>query len=139
MSERLAFVQCVDDPRDLPVVICFPEEFAEIRVAFRIQQAQAGKVALLAELFGRRRQEHEAFGMRRQFLDGRIFPADPRGRPLHVVSLVDDEHVPARLHRLLEPRAVSGDEPAAAENELGVQERIGVLVVLLDRAHRSSS
>ena len=109
------------------------DELAEIMEPRRVQQPQAREVAGHSQLLRRRGEQQEIGRFPAEGFDHRVVTADRVRRPAEMMGLVDDDHIPAGIKRLLEPLFIPGEETPAREDELVVEERIGLRVGRLDR------
>ena len=129
-----AFEQVLGDRGDLAVTLLFGQEALIVVEAFRVQQPQAGKVALVAELIrGGGQQQHagDLFGQR---LDDLVGAARRLVVPLQVVGLVDDQQIPGGGVGLVETGALLAQPLQAADHQLLGFERILGVVCRLDAA-----
>ena len=84
------------------------------------------------ELLGGGGQKQEAFVLSGEGFDGLIDRAGSRFSPFQVVGFIDDEEVPACFDGLLQTDRGVRQERCGAEDELVIQEGIGVRLVLVD-------
>ena len=113
-------------------MVAFLQKRLQVRIAGRIQEAQAGEVALGAELLGRGGEQQQGRGGRGEAFDEGVLGAGGVGRPLQVVGLVDDKQVPAGSHGLLSARRVVCEKGDAADDQLAVQKGVGLGLVAFD-------
>ena len=115
------------------VGVGFFEKGIEIRVAVRIEQAQAGEVAGGSELLGRGGEQQQRRDFRGERLDHGIVRGGLAGRPFEVVGFIHDEQIETRRLRL---RGCAPDwsvrKSGGGEDELGIKERIGFRVMGFD-------
>ena len=88
----------VGDRREMGFLL---DEAVEVIEAFRVEQSQAREMAFPAKLFRRRGQQQHRIDARRELGDDAVLRADIVARPVQVMRLVDDQHVPAGVQRLL--------------------------------------
>ena len=125
LGRQTAFVeQFLHRFSDRAIVFALGTEGGKVVETVGVEQAQAGEVAVLAELFRRRGEQQHARDDLGQLLDQRIFGAGLFFVPDQVVGFVDHHQVPAGgeqrvLGLLVVDQPFQGDQ-----RQLGILERV---------------
>jgi hypothetical protein len=128
-----AIEEAVDGFGDALVVVGFLAVGFEVCVAVGVEQAEAGEVAFGPELLRGGGEQEEARDARGEGLDEGILGAWGEGMPGEVMGLIDDEQIPPGLERLFGPAGLGAEEGEAAEDELAIEEGIGIGLGGFDR------
>lgn len=131
-AEFAGLLDAVDGLGDFFVVAGFLNEVGEVGVAVGVEEAEAGEVAVGTELLGGGGEEEEAWGLGGEFFDDLVVGAGGVGVPFEVVGLIDDEEVPGGFEGLGGAFFRCGEKVEAGEDELGVEEGVGGVVVGFD-------
>ncbi len=131
-TEFAGIEDAVDGLGDFLVVRGFLDEVGEVGVAVWVEEAEAGEVAVGAQLLGRGGEEEEAFDFGGELLDDLVFGAGLVGVPLEVVGFVNDEEIPAGFEDLGGAGFGGGEKGEAGEDELGIEEGVDAFVVVLN-------
>ena len=132
LSQFIARMQCAGNRSNLRVMLGLGLIRGEIRVAVWIKQAQAREMAFGPKLFGRGSEQQQALGLLADGLDEFIFVADFGFAPFEVMSLIDNQQIPAGVLGLFGAFGVGGEEIDAAEDELIIEERVLIRQAFLD-------
>jgi hypothetical protein len=131
-TEFAGVEDAVDGLGDFLVVGGFLDEVGEVGVAVGVEEAEAGEVAVGAELLGSGGKEEKALDFGGELFDDLVFGAGLVGVPLEVVGFVNDEEIPAGFEDLGGAGFGGGEEGEAGEDELGIQEGVDAFVVVFD-------
>ncbi|MNZ96722.1 hypothetical protein D3C78_1159280 [compost metagenome] len=96
----------------------FGDKILVIVETVRIQQAQAGEVALLAELFRGGGQQQHAGNVLSQLFDDLILAAWCLFAPGQVVGFIDHQQIPLGVGQLFQAQLVATDEVQRADHQL---------------------
>ena len=117
-AQGLAIQQLLRGAGDLTIGLLLGEEGVVVVETLGVEQAQTGKVALVAQLIrGRGQQQHarHLFGQRFHHFIGtarRLFA------PLQMVRFVDNQQIPLGFQHLLEATTLLAQEVEAADHQL---------------------
>ena len=78
------------------------------------------------ELFRSRGEKQQPRGFSAQLFDDRVLRAGALGRPVQVMRLIHNQHVPSGGKRLLGSLLAVGEQGDAAKDQLGFQEWVAV-------------
>ncbi len=129
-----AFEQMLGDCGHLAIALLLGQEAFVVVEAFRIQQPQAGEVALVTELIRGRGQQQHSGGLFGQSLDDLVGATRGFVVPLQMVGLVDNQQIPGGGVDLVEAGALLAQPLQTADHQLFGFERIFGIVRRLDAA-----
>ena len=122
------------------VVLLLFNKLSEIMETVRVEQAQAGEVALHPELFRRRGEQQNARHALGQLFNSLIFAAWRVFAPHQMVRFIDDHQVPFGIAQVLQALLAAAHEVQRADNQLfgfervnGVVLRFGVALIVKQR------
>ena len=118
IAQGLAFQQLLRGAGDLAIGLLLGEEGLVVVETLRIEQAQTGKVALVAQLIrggGQQQHARHLFGQRFHHFVG---AAGGIFAPLQMVCFVDNQQIPLGFQHLLEATTLLAQEVEAADHQL---------------------
>src|SRR6188474_545975 len=111
---------------DVAIVLVFLEKYFQVVEPIRVEKAKACEVPGHPKLFRSRGKKQQPRGFSAQLFDDRVRRACARGRPVQMMRLIHNQHVPSGGEGLLGSLLAVGEQGDAAKDQLRLQEWVAV-------------
>src|SRR4030095_11135708 len=111
---------------NVAIVLVFLEKGFQVVEPIRIEKPKACEVPGHSKLFRSRGEKQQPRDFFAQLFDDRVLRAGALGRPVQVMRLIHNQHVPTGGKSLLGSLLAVGEQRDAAKDQLGLQEWVAV-------------